>query len=47
MSDEERDERKAVEEDKEEDLELQDESADEVRGGMSIKLGTSATDAFK
>jgi hypothetical protein len=44
MSDE-RDEREAAEDDAKEDLELNDDSADQVRGGLIIKHSDAAPDA--
>jgi len=44
MSDE-RDERMAAEDDAKEDLELNDESADQVRGGLISKGGQESVDA--
>jgi hypothetical protein len=38
------DERQAAEDDAKEDLELNDESADQVRGGVISKGGTAAPD---
>jgi hypothetical protein len=46
MGDDERDERMQVEEDKDEDLELDEQQADDVRGGLANKITNKLTDKW-